>query len=123
MFNSAFFSGIPAFFKDVRDRLTNLESYKTYPYVLTTGTDGSVVLDYTALKLTFPPTIAYAVELSGKTATPVNVYLVGSPTKTQATIMVSRVKSILGLNVAPAYEGVAGLRINVLVKPNTVAVT
>ncbi len=36
--------------------------------------------------------------------------------------MVTRVKSVLSLGVAPSYEGVAGLKLDILVKPNSAPV-
>lgn len=113
LFGSSFFTGVGGFV----GKIATLLSSQVYSYKVTTGADGTVSLDYSALNLTDPPRIVVLTRVAAATDIPVFVNLIGDPTKTSAKIQVRRITSILSLGLAPQYTGVASMTLDVLVRP------
>lgn len=124
LFGSSFFTGVGKFVSriaDLQSQTQTLVGGMVYSYKVTTGTDGTVTVGYTALSLTEPPRIVVLNRLAAATDIPVFVNLVGDPTKTSAKIQVRRISSILSLGLVPQYSAVSGMTLDVLVRPVVMA--
>lgn len=120
-YRSEFVKNPGSFLKTISNLQTTTQtllSGQTYSYQYTTGLDGTVTVDYSALKLTEAPRLVIIPRLGTKDD-PVFLNIVGDPTKTTAKIIVRRISSIIGL--LPSYVGVSGVKLDVLVR--AVAVT
>lgn len=83
---------------------------------VTTGPDGTFRVDYSALKLKVIPGVIMQPRLAQGDA-PVSIDIVGSPTTTHCMIRVRRVTSIAGLGLVPGSTGVAGVTVDVYIRP------
>jgi hypothetical protein len=120
LFGSSFFTGIGKFVANIttlQGQAQALKGSMVYSFKVTTGTDGTAVLDYTTLGLTVAPRIVVLNRLALATDIPVFVNLVGDPTATKATIQARRISSILSLGLVPQYSAVASMTLDVLVRP------
>lgn len=79
-----------------------------------TGADGTFKVDYSALKLKSVPGVIMQPRLAQGDA-PVSIDIVGEPTATSCVIRVRRMTSIVGL--LPSWSGVAGVKVDVYVRP------
>lgn len=83
-------------------------------FAVTTGSDGTFKVDYSALKLSAVPGVIMQPRLSQSDA-PISIDIVGDPSPTSCTIRVRRMASIVGL--LPSWQGVAGVKVDVYVRP------
>lgn len=88
-------------------------------FTVTTATDGTATVDYSALKLTVAPKVITGVQLATDSDIPVFLSLVGKPTLTSAKVSVKKLSTIASLGLVPSYSGVANLSVDVYIKPQT----
>jgi hypothetical protein len=93
-----------------------LAKTQVYVFQVTTGADGTAVVDYSSLKLASAPRVAFMPQLAAADL-PVIPDILGSPTKTSCTVRVRRLTSILNLGLLTSYSGVANLKLDVYVRP------
>lgn len=93
-----------------------LAKTQVYVFQVTTGADGTAVVDYSSLKLSVPPRVAFMPQLAAGDL-PVIPDILGAPTKTTCTVRVRRLTSILNLGLLTSYAGVANLKLDVYVRP------
>lgn len=99
--------------KTATDTLTKTH---VYTFQVTTGADGTALVDYTSLGLTRVPRVTFMAQLLA-TDLPVFCDIVGTPTKVGCTVRVRRLTSILNLVLLSSYTGVASLKLDVYVRP------
>lgn len=99
--------------KDAADALTKTQVYTVQ---VTTGTDGTALVDYSSLKLTAAPRITFMPQLAASDL-PVMPDILGTPTKNSCTVRVRRLTSLLNLGLLTSYTGVANLKLDVYVRP------
>lgn len=100
----------------VQTQAAQLLSGMVYAYEVTSGANGLVTLDYSALKLTKAPRIGFGERLANQADVPLFVNVLGTPTKDSAVIQVRRITSILSLGLVPQYTGVTGMPVDVYVR-------
>lgn len=93
----------------------------SFPFTVTTGSDGKATVDYSALKLTQPPGgIAITPEIDDA-GLPVFYETVGAPTSTRCVIRARRLVSLLSILTLSAYGPVAGVKFKVIIRPSNPA--
>lgn len=136
MFNTKFFTALGSLFTSLRDKTTaladttaklsqaqsqlaqttqTLAAGQVTTYTGKTGSDGLIIIDYTALGLKVAPRISFVPRLAKATDSPVFVNMVGAPTLSRVTIRARMQISVVGL--LPQYVAAANIEFDVFVRP------
>jgi hypothetical protein len=98
-------------------KTNNLLANMVYSYSGVTTSDGTFTIDYSALGLTKVPKVVGFSQLAAIGDIPVYLSMIGAPTLTGAKLSVRKLASILGTGLLPQYAGVAGIPVDVYVRP------
>ncbi|MFV1941317.1 hypothetical protein VPH49_10900 [Pseudomonas luteola] len=129
MFNTKFFKAFGSLISSLQTKTTaladttakltqttqTLAAGQVTTYTGKTGSNGLLVVDYTALGLKAVPRISFVPRLAKATDSPVFVNMVGAPTLTGVTIQARTQTSVIGL--LPQYAAAANIEFDVFVRP------
>lgn len=131
MFNSRFLQDVGAFVRGLGRKADELSEQgeimeaniglalgaAAYPFVVTTGSNGRAIVDYSALGLIDPPGAIVITPEMPEDQLPVSFDIVGAPTATQCTVRARRLTSVLSLGLLSSYSAVSGVKLRVVIRP------